>query len=357
MIDVHYELEQLHQNPEWLTVLETYDRLITSSKKANPESQGWLTRLREFEGVEPDDLSHIHGSLIAHGFLRFQIVDRTSGMEYQLSQLGKQALTHQFVEDEDDEVIISPVNADSQPVEAEHAVVAEIESVSDDQSELDEHVEPVEETVVAATTDGVEIKNDAESKYVAVAVGGDVEHDVEDTAYAAEEVAESIDEPLVTADISDYDDEYAVAENDASTDAELEEEELEDAEYEEEDHEEEEFETAESEDAEYETAEYETAEYDEEEYEDEEYETAEQDEVEASTDEVTADAEEPEELIQLTQGLPTTATDTQLVNATESDAEPELVHANDSDDTNVETENVIEFSQPVVDLDELKKSA
>ena len=165
MIDVQYELQQLHENPEWLTVLKTYDRLITSSKKTNPESEGWMTRLREFDGVEPEDLSHIHGSLIAHGFLRFQIADRTSGMEYRLSQLGKQALTRPFVPEQDEQtadglVDVSDVVTQTvddvvteQPEEIvseqdENTVVTEVTAESTDEAASDEPAESTERTDV-----------------------------------------------------------------------------------------------------------------------------------------------------------------------------------------------------------------
>ena len=134
MIDVRYELDQLEENPEWLDVLETYDRLVAAERKANPESEGWVTRLHEVNGVETEDLSFIHGNLIAHGFLRFQIADRNSGMEYQLSQLGKKAVKR--VGDQDVEEFSSTADAD-QPViaeidQAEEAAPVETIVVTDD---------------------------------------------------------------------------------------------------------------------------------------------------------------------------------------------------------------------------------
>ena len=145
MINVQYELEQLDENPEWLTVLETYDRLIDASKKANPDSEGWIARLREFVDVESEDLSHIHGSLIAHGFLRFQIADRTSGMEYQLSQLGKKALVREIVEsggesdnrnDEVDIHIADSSSTDTDESQTTEADVAETDPDAEQSSEF-----------------------------------------------------------------------------------------------------------------------------------------------------------------------------------------------------------------------------
>jgi hypothetical protein len=157
MIDVPYELEQLDENPEWLTVLETYDRLIDASKKANPDSDGWIARLREFEDVEQEDLSYIHGSLIAHGFLRFQIADRTSGMEYQLSQLGKKALMRGFVEsdgeleDRNDEDNIDIVDTSPDTVVASECSTSPVAGSVEEADSVIGEIDPTEETATNAS--------------------------------------------------------------------------------------------------------------------------------------------------------------------------------------------------------------
>lgn len=158
MIDVQYELEQLNENPEWLDVLATYNQLIADAKKANPEAAGWVNRLREVDGVETDDLSFIHGNLIAHGFLRFQIADRSSGMEYRLSQLGKKALNGSVTlavsddepaEIESDKIVDSVVSNvdDQQPVAASISADVDQDLQADDVSVADQPV--VESDVVS----------------------------------------------------------------------------------------------------------------------------------------------------------------------------------------------------------------
>ena len=87
-----FELQQLKQNESWQKVLSAYRGEHTSQKALNPEYDGWLTRQHEIDGVQSEDLSSIHGRLIAFGFLKFQLVDRARGVLYQLSNYAHQAL-------------------------------------------------------------------------------------------------------------------------------------------------------------------------------------------------------------------------------------------------------------------------
>ena len=43
-------------------------------------------------GLAPEQLSAIHGKLIALGMLKFEIGSRADGVQYQLTTLGRQAL-------------------------------------------------------------------------------------------------------------------------------------------------------------------------------------------------------------------------------------------------------------------------
>lgn len=61
----------------------------------------WLSRIDEVEGVEPEELSSVHGRLIAHGFLKFKLVGR-DGLVYQLTPLGRR-VAQQADEDGDAE--------------------------------------------------------------------------------------------------------------------------------------------------------------------------------------------------------------------------------------------------------------
>lgn len=53
---------------------------------------GWFDRIREVAGVDPAILSQVHGRLIAHGLLKCEIGQRSSGLVYKISTAGKTAL-------------------------------------------------------------------------------------------------------------------------------------------------------------------------------------------------------------------------------------------------------------------------
>ena len=82
----------LHQNPEWRLVLDAYAGEEAERKRALPEFDGWVPRLPAIGGVETERLSQVHGRLIAHGLLSFQLAGRTLGMAYQLSPLAREAM-------------------------------------------------------------------------------------------------------------------------------------------------------------------------------------------------------------------------------------------------------------------------
>lgn len=111
MID--FEQEQLNQNSEWLIVLKTYAELEQAAKfnaKSQPPEEGftqkfnadyWIPRVTCVDGVATADLSKLHGQLIAHGFLKFQLASRETGVSYQISPLGKQTLEQRLAEETD----------------------------------------------------------------------------------------------------------------------------------------------------------------------------------------------------------------------------------------------------------------
>ncbi|AMV16566.1 hypothetical protein VT03_01670 [Planctomyces sp. SH-PL14] len=53
---------------------------------------GWFDRIREVAGVDAAILSQVHGRLIAHGLLKCEIGQRSSGLVYKISTAGKTAL-------------------------------------------------------------------------------------------------------------------------------------------------------------------------------------------------------------------------------------------------------------------------
>ena len=58
-----------------------------------PDENGelWRPRLARIEGVEPAQLSRLHGTLIALGCLKFELSGKV-GVQYQLTPLGRQTL-------------------------------------------------------------------------------------------------------------------------------------------------------------------------------------------------------------------------------------------------------------------------
>lgn len=52
----------------------------------------WVPRIVELGNVPPEELSQMHGQLIAWGLLEFQLAGRASGVHYRLSRLGVQLL-------------------------------------------------------------------------------------------------------------------------------------------------------------------------------------------------------------------------------------------------------------------------
>ena len=80
------ELELFDANPEWRLLLAAY----AAAQAAAPT--GWVPRIPEVEGLVAEQLSPIHGKLIALGFLKFEIAPQAQGVQYQLLPAGKQAL-------------------------------------------------------------------------------------------------------------------------------------------------------------------------------------------------------------------------------------------------------------------------
>lgn len=82
---VNSDLELFDENPEWLLLLAAY--------QARHATGGvWISRVTSVEMLPGDQLSVIHGKLIALGLLKFEINNRTDGVQYQVTSLGKQAL-------------------------------------------------------------------------------------------------------------------------------------------------------------------------------------------------------------------------------------------------------------------------
>ncbi len=82
----NHELELFDANPEWRPLLDAYHQKIIAEKL------DWSPRITIVEGLPPEQLSAIHGKLIALGMLKFEIGNRADGVQYQLTPFGRQAL-------------------------------------------------------------------------------------------------------------------------------------------------------------------------------------------------------------------------------------------------------------------------
>lgn len=85
-------LEFLQKNPSWTALLGTYQRLSVECKAQTTEFDGWIPRINEAVEISNEELSGIHGKLIAFGFLKFDLAGRDAGIRYQLTPFGRQAL-------------------------------------------------------------------------------------------------------------------------------------------------------------------------------------------------------------------------------------------------------------------------
>ena len=94
MFDLDFDLLETH--PDWRHVLLAYGEEFLSAIAADRETselavKGFRPRVRAVDGIAADQLTCIHGKLIAHGFLQVEIAGRTGGMLYKLSPEGRRA--------------------------------------------------------------------------------------------------------------------------------------------------------------------------------------------------------------------------------------------------------------------------
>jgi len=85
--------QELVGSEEWRRVLEAYQGPQGRRSEADSAEDRWLPRAPGIAGVDPAHLSALHGKLIALGFLKFEISGKT-GMQYQLTPIGRQTLEH-----------------------------------------------------------------------------------------------------------------------------------------------------------------------------------------------------------------------------------------------------------------------
>ena len=100
----------LVEHPEWAIVLQSYVELADQATEApelpeEQDSQGpetaesastgprWFSRIEPPENWDPEELARIHGQLIAHGWLQFNLEDGKFGLSYRISSQGRKVLS------------------------------------------------------------------------------------------------------------------------------------------------------------------------------------------------------------------------------------------------------------------------
>lgn len=87
-----FELKELNQTTDWRLMLSAYQSAQEAAKNSEAEFDGWLPRIMSVEGLDDESLPKLHGKLIAFGFLKFQLASRGTGVVYQISPAGREAL-------------------------------------------------------------------------------------------------------------------------------------------------------------------------------------------------------------------------------------------------------------------------
>ena len=88
-------LQLLLEDPDYAALLRAYEWARTETAPqtdADAETAGWTPRIADLPGVDDVRLAPMHGKLIAHGLLNFQLADRTGGVVYRVSPEGRDAL-------------------------------------------------------------------------------------------------------------------------------------------------------------------------------------------------------------------------------------------------------------------------
>jgi len=83
---LNHEIELFDTHPEWRPLLAAYQEQHQDRKLV------WSPRVTQVVGTADDQLSAVHGKLIALGMLKFEISSRADGVQYQVTPLGRQAL-------------------------------------------------------------------------------------------------------------------------------------------------------------------------------------------------------------------------------------------------------------------------
>jgi hypothetical protein len=87
------DILQLPQNPDWTATLQVYYDLQQQLRGQSSDAGVWIARQTEIPGVAAEELSAIHGKLIAFGMLKFDVGGRDVGIQYQVTHQGRRVLS------------------------------------------------------------------------------------------------------------------------------------------------------------------------------------------------------------------------------------------------------------------------
>jgi hypothetical protein len=95
MAESNFLLDAL--NEQNLQVLRTYADRFTAAKASNRDHDGWLDRQLSSDEFDEVSLIRIHGELIAMGMLKFQLTNRNTGLQYSISDTGRETLARRSI--------------------------------------------------------------------------------------------------------------------------------------------------------------------------------------------------------------------------------------------------------------------
>lgn len=98
-------LDSLQRNPACLATLHAYWDAHVERKQQTAEFDGWVGRMASIPDVPDEALSGIHGKLIAFGYLKFELTAKDATLRYQLTPLGRTAVTGESPAEEAAELV------------------------------------------------------------------------------------------------------------------------------------------------------------------------------------------------------------------------------------------------------------
>lgn len=86
------ETQPWRANEDWRRVLSAYAADQSVQRTLDAQHEGWVRRVSAVEGVAGEQLTVIHGGLIAYGLLETQLAQRSEGLMYKVSGAGRDVL-------------------------------------------------------------------------------------------------------------------------------------------------------------------------------------------------------------------------------------------------------------------------